>query len=420
MGRTPNPSRAAPTSTRLLAMPNHAPLLPAWDDGDGVRRASDLFVAAYGTAPAGVWAAPGRVNLIGEHLDYNGGFSLPFALPHRTFVALAPRVDDSVRLVSDLAPDAPWTGSVDDLGPGRASGWIAYAGGPAWVLRDEGLPIGGFDAALASCVPLGAGLSSSAALETAVALALDEVFNQGTLGVDDAGRARLAAACVRAENEVAGAATGGMDQAAALRSTRGHALLIDSSDATVSQVPLDLDPAGLAILVIDTRAPHALADGQYASRRAACERAAERLGVRTLSEVDDTAAALARLDDPVEVARARHVFTEQERVRRVVDLVSAGRLREIGPDLDGSHASLAGDYEVSCPELDVAVDAARRAGALGARMTGGGFGGSAIALVDTDAVSQVADAVAAAFADHGFAPPAFLAATASAPGERVG
>ena len=136
--------------------------------------------------------------------------------------------------------------------------------------------------------------------------------------------------------------------------------------------------------------------------------------------MDDTAAALARLDDPVEVARARHVFTEQERVRRVVNLVSAGRLREIGPDLDGSHASLAGDYEVSCPELDVAVDAARRAGALGARMTGGGFGGSAIALVDTDAVSQVADAVATAFADHGFAPPAFLAATASAPGERVG
>ena len=119
-------------------MPNHAPLLPAWDDADGVRRASDLFVAAYGTAPAGVWAAPGRVNLIGEHLDYNGGFSLPFALPHRTFVALAPRADDSVRLVSDLAPDAQWTGSVDDLGPGRASGWIAYAGGPAWVLRDEG------------------------------------------------------------------------------------------------------------------------------------------------------------------------------------------------------------------------------------------------------------------------------------------
>ncbi len=401
----------------------HAPLLPAWDDADGVRRASALFAAAYGSAPTGVWAAPGRVNLIGEHLDYNGGFSLPFALPHRTFVALAPRADGTVRLVSDLAPDSPWTGAVDDLGPGRASGWVTYAGGPAWVLRDEGLPIGGFDAALASCVPLGAGLSSSAALETAVALALDEVFNQGALGVDDAGRARLASACVRAENEVAGAATGGMDQAAALRSSRGHALLIDSSNASVTQVPLDLDAAGLAILVIDTRAPHALADGQYASRRAACERAAERLGVRTLCEVDagDSAAALARLVDPVELARARHVFTEQERVRRVVDLVSAGRrLREIGPDLDGSHASLAGDYEVSCPELDVAVDAARRAGALGARMTGGGFGGSAIALVEADAVTEVADAVAAAFAEQGFAPPAFLTATAAGPGTRVG
>ena len=404
---------------RLRVMSNHLSLLPAWDDAEGVRRASELFLATYGGRPDGVWAAPGRVNLIGEHLDYNGGFSLPFALPHRTFVALARRDDEFVRLVSDLGAGEPWTGSLDDLGPGRAAGWIAYAGGPAWVLRDEGLPVGGFDAAIASCVPLGAGLSSSAALETAVALALDELFHDGTLGADDAGRTRLAAACVRAENEVAGAATGGMDQAAALRTTAGHALLIDSHDASVRQVPLDLDAAGLAVLVIDTRAPHALADGQYASRRAACERAAARLAVRTLCEVADPEAALARLHDPEEVRRARHVFTEQERVRRVIDLVSASRLSEIGPDLDGSHASLAGDYEVSCRELDVAVSAARDAGARGARMTGGGFGGSAIALVERGAESRVADAVASAFAEHGFNPPAFLVARASAPGGRV-
>nr|NLI50290.1 galactokinase [Propionibacterium sp.] len=401
-------------------MLNRSSFLPAWDTPEGIRRSSDLFVAAYGSRPAGVWAAPGRVNLIGEHLDYNGGFSLPFALPHRTFVALAPRADEQVRLVSDLAPDAVWSGTLDDLGPGRASGWVAYAGGPAWVLRDEGVPVRGFDAAVASCVPLGAGLSSSAALETAVALALDEVFNQGALGADDAGRARLAAACVRAENEVAGAATGGMDQAVALRSTLGHALLIDSSDASVTQVPLDLEAADLTILVIDTRAPHALADGQYASRRATCERAAARLGVRTLCQVEDPEAALGRLEDRLEIARARHVFTEQGRVRRVVEAVSAGRLREIGPDLDASHASLAGDYEVSCPELDVAVEAARRAGALGARMTGGGFGGSAIALVERAKASAVRDAVAASFAAHGFAAPEFLVASASAPGGRVG
>lgn len=401
-------------------MSNHLSLLPAWDDAEGVRRASELFLATYGGRPDGVWAAPGRVNLIGEHLDYNGGFSLPFALPHRTFVALARRDDEFVRLVSDLGAGEPWTGSLDDLGPGRAAGWIAYAGGPAWVLRDEGLPVGGFDAAIASCVPLGAGLSSSAALETAVALALDELFHDGTLGADDAGRTRLAAACVRAENEVAGAATGGMDQAVALRSTLGHALLIDSRDASVTQVPLDLDAAGLAILVIDTRAPHALADGQYASRRQTCERAAARLGVRTLCQVDDPQAALARLEDSLEAARARHVFTEQGRVRRVVDLVSAGRLREIGPDLDASHASLAGDYEVSCPELDVAVASARSAGALGARMTGGGFGGSAIALVERDRVAAAMDAVATAFADRGFEPPGFLVAVASAPAGRVG
>ena len=404
------------------AAPNADPTapLPAWDTAEGVLRASGLFADAFGAAPLGVWAAPGRVNLIGEHLDYNGGYSLPFALPHRTFVALTPRADDAVRLVSDLAPGAVWTGSLDDLAPGRASGWIAYAGGPAWVLRDEGLPIRGFDAAVASCVPLGAGLSSSAAIEAAIGLGLDEVFNEGRLGADDPGRARLAAACVRAENEVAGAATGGMDQAAALRTTAGHAILIDSRDASLAQVPLDLEGAGLALLVIDTRAPHALADGQYASRRATCEGAAARLGVRTLCEVPDAAAALAHLDDTLEARRARHVFTEQARVRDVVALVGAGRLRDIGPDLDASHASLALDYEVSCPELDVAVDAARHAGAVGARMTGGGFGGSAIALVDRERVPAVADAVAAAFAAHGFTPPAFLVATASAPGARVG
>ncbi len=268
-------------------MSNHLSLLAAWDDAEGVRRASELFLATYGGPPDGVWAAPGRVNLIGEHLDYNGGFSLPFALPHRTFVALARRDDEFVRLVSDLGAGEPWTGSLDDLGPGRAAG-IAYAGGPAWVPRDEGLPVGGFDAAIASCVPLGAGLSSSAALETAVALALDELFHDGTLGADDAGRTRLAAACVRAENEVAGAATGGMDQAAALRTTAGQALPIDSHDASVRQVPLHLDAAGLAVLVVDTRAPHALADGQYASLlRAACERAAARLAVRTPCEAAD-------------------------------------------------------------------------------------------------------------------------------------
>lgn len=394
--------------------------LPAWDTAEGIRRAAELFVAAYGSRPAGVWAAPGRVNLIGEHLDYNGGLSQPFALPHRTFVALAPRADERVRLVSELDPVAVWSGTLDDLGPGRASGWRSYAGGPAWVLRDEGVPVGGFDAAVASCVPLGAGLSSSAALETAVALALDEVFNHGALGADDAGRAKLAAACVRAENEIAGAATGGMDQAVALRSTLGHALLIDSSDASVAQVPLDLEAAGLVILVVDTRAPHALADGQYASRRDTCERAAARLGVRTLCEIEDPEAALGRLEDPLEIARARHVFTEQSRVQRVVGLVSAGRLREIGPELDASHASLAGDYAVSCPELDVAVASARRAGALGARMTGGGFGGSAIALVERDAVAAVTTAVAAAFAEHGFDAPAFLVASAAEPGGRVG
>jgi galactokinase len=297
-----------------------------------------------------------------------------------------------------------------------------------WALREDGLDVPGFDAVVDGHVPLGSGLSSSAALECAVAVALDDVAGLGLAG-SDAGRARLAAACVRAENDIAGAPTGGMDQAASLRAREGTALLLDCRDFEVEHVPFDLPAAGLALLVMDTRAHHSLVDGQYGSRRDACEEAAKLLGVSSLREVavEDLDGALARIaasvDDPEQAdeiqRRVRHVVTEIARVRQLADLLADGRVHDVGPLLDASHASLRDDYEVSSPELDVAVEAARQAGALGARMTGGGFGGSAIALVADADVESVAAAVAAAFGREGFPAPAFLRAVPSAPAGRV-
>ena len=389
-------------------------------------RTAAAFRAAFGREPDGVWAAPGRVNLIGEHVDYQAGWCLPFALAQRTVVAVGARDDDRLRLRSAQRPDGDgWTGRIADVGPGRVEGWAGYAAGVPWALRAEGFTVPGVDALFDGAVPLGAGLSSSAALECALALAVDDLAGLG-LAADDAGRARLAAACVRAENEIAGAPTGGMDQAAALRCRPGHALLLDCRDFSATQVPFDPAADGLAVLVIDTRAHHALVDGRYGSRREACARACELLGVATLRDVApaDLDAALARITaaagDPGSGdelrRRVRHVVGEIDRVRRLAALLAEGRLRDTGPLLDASHASLRDDYQVSCDELDVACEAALAAGALGARMTGGGFGGSAIALVEAGAVVATAAAVTAAFASRGFSAPAFLPAVPSAAG----
>lgn len=407
---------------------------PQWyDPGDPAQAAADVaaaFRAAYGHDPDGVWAAPGRVNVIGEHVDYNGGLCLPFAVPARTFAAVARRADDVVRVRSVQKPEPAdgWEGDLADVAPGTVDGWAGYAVGVPWALRENGFDVPGVDVVVDGRVPLGAGLSSSAALECAVAVALDELAGLG-LGGDDAGRARLAAACVRAENEIAGAPTGGMDQAASLRGRAGSALLLDCLDFSLVPVPFDLAAHGLELLVMDTRVHHALVDGQYGSRREACAEAAALLGVGTLREVppDGLEAAAGRLRDLVEdpeqadevVRRVRHVVTEIARVVAVADLLRGDRVREVGPLLDASHASLRDDYEVSCAELDVACDAARGAGALGARMTGGGFGGSAIALVAADRTDAVAAAVAQAFARNGFGPPAFLRAVPAGPAARL-
>jgi len=399
---------------------------PAWSTAEGVARATRLFRKAFDGEPTGVWAAPGRVNLIGEHTDYAGGLCLPVALPHRTYVALRPRDDGHVRLVS-AQERTPWAGDLVDVGPGRVDGWAGYVVGVAWAmadgLADAGVAVPGFDAAVDSCVPFGAGLSSSAALECAVAVALDELTGAG-LSADDDGRARLAALCVRAENEVAGAPTGGLDQASALRCRRDHALLVDfGRDGAARHVAAAL--GDLALLVIDTRAPHRLVDGQYGARRASCLRAAEILGIPALGVLTDLEGVAERLrgagdpDAETLVRRVRHVVTENARVREVAAMLEAGRPADVGPVLTAGHASLRDDYEVTCPELDLAADTATASGALGARMVGGGFGGSVLALVPRTSAGKVAEAVATAFAGAGFAAPGFLVAEPADAASRV-
>jgi galactokinase len=369
------------------------------------------FAAAYGFSPDGVWSAPGRVNLMGEHTDYNSGLCLPMALPHRTFAAASARTDGQLRIRS-AQQTHPWEGSLDEVGDGRPPGWPAYAAGVPWaVAQAVGRELPGLDLWIDGHVPPGAGLSSSAAIECAVAAALSDLAELG-LGETDAGRATLAAACNRAENVVARAPTGGMDQAASLRCTGGHALLLDCRDGSVEQVPLDLAVHRLAWLVIDTRAAHQLVDGQYGERRATCEAAARVLGVSSLREVEasDLDVTLDRLPYNATRRRVRHVVTEIERVRETVDLLRAGRVEDVGPVLDTSHVSMRDDYEISCAELDLAVETACAAGALGARMTGGGFGGSAIALVPEDRQAEIGVAVVSAFAEAGFGTPGIIPA----------
>ncbi|NHA66697.1 galactokinase [Phycicoccus flavus] len=373
---------------------------------------------AFGADPDGVWSAPGRVNLIGEHTDYNAGLVLPIALRQRTVAAVTVRDDDLLRLHSVQAGETVEV-PLGEVGPGRPQGWTAYVAGVLWALREAGHAVRGMDVTVDSDVPLGAGLSSSAALECAVGAAASDLFDLGLLD-DDAARARLADACVRAENEVAGAATGGMDQSAALLCREGSALLLDCRDGATEHVPFDLAAAGHVLLVTDTRAAHALNDGQYEKRRRACERAAAELGVDTLRDVpaDGLEEALARLSDDELRRRARHVVTEIARVRQAVTALRDGDLAEVGRLFAASHASLRDDYEVSCEELDVSVEAATGAGALGARMTGGGFGGSSIALLPEDAVDDAVAAVRAAFAARGWDEPRCFAVTPGPPAAR--
>ena len=370
--------------------------------------ATDLFQATYGRPAQGSWSAPGRVNLIGEHTDYNKGLVLPFAIDARASVAAARNDDGVVRVTSAQRPGAPVELALADIRPGGSGhDWFSYLFGVHWVLTQSGLELGGADLALDSQVPVGAGLSSSAAVECATGLALTALFDHR---LDPAELARVAQ---KAENDYVGMPCGLMDQMASATCRAGNVLFFDVGEETTENIPFDTAASGLSVLVIDTRAHHSLADGEYAKRRASCEQAVAQLGLDSLRDIpfDDLAAALARLDDDVLRRRVRHIVTENERVTAVVQRLRTGAVADIGPDLTASHVSLRDDYEVSATELDLAVDAALVAGALGARMTGGGFGGSVIALVPDSAADAVGESVTAAFAARSLTLPVIRSVT---------
>lgn len=385
----------------------------------GAQQVREDFARLYGAEPEGVWSAPGRVNLIGEHTDYNDGFVMPFALPHVTTAAVTRRTDGVLRLHSaDIEGGAGPAVELrlDALAPETDRTWTAYPAGVVWALREAGHPVTGADIHLSSTVPTGAGLSSSAALEVVVALALNDLYELGLQ------RWQLARLCQRAENVYVGAPTGIMDQTASACCEQGHALFLDTRDLSQQQIPFDLAAEGMRLLVVDTRVKHAHSDGEYGKRRAGCEKGAALLGVDALRDVpyDGLDAALARLGDDEEVRRlVRHIVTEDQRVERVVSLLESGDTRAIGPVLTEGHASLRDDFRISCPELDLVVDTALEAGALGARMTGGGFGGSAIVLAEESDVEAITKAVQAAFETAGFTAPRTFEAVPSAGARRL-
>jgi galactokinase len=364
-----------------------------------------------GRQPAGVWGAPGRVNLIGEHTDYNEGYVMPFALAQRVLIAAAPR-NDGTWSVTSLNNDSTKIFSAADLNPGMA-GWQSYVAGVVWALQEAGHRVGGADLVLASDVPEGAGLSSSAALECAVLTALADLNDLDIVGI---ARAKLAR---RSENVFVGAPTGLMDQAASTLCTAGHALFFDCRTDAAEQVLFDTTSAGLEILVLDTKTPHALVDSEYAARRASCEDAARLLGIPALRDVTDLDAALDQLPDPVLKRRVRHVVTENARVLEAADVLRAEWIADLAPLLDASHESMRDDFEITVPQVDLAVETARSSGALGARMTGGGFGGCIIALVELGDSERIGEAIVESFGAAGYGPPVYFTAVPSTGAQRL-
>lgn len=353
------------------------------------------------------YAAPGRINLIGEHTDYNLGFALPIALPQRTVATFTPADDDAITVVSDRA-DAPVCVRLGTA-PGEVTGWAAYVAGVVWALRQGGHPVPGGTMSITSDVEMGSGLSSSAALECAT---LGAIALAAGVRIDVKEQARLAQ---RAENEYVGAPTGLLDQLAALFGRDATAVLIDFADLTVTPVVFNPESAGVALLLIDSRERHSHAGGDYAARRASCERAAGDLSAPSLRVVADRGRAdLSLVRDPVDARRARHVLSENQ---RVIDCVAALRnsdYPEAGRIFTASHASMRDDFEITTERIDLIACTAVRAGALGARMTGGGFGGCVIALVPLDHIEKVGDAVRHAAIDAGFERPTVTRTRAAA------
>ena len=357
------------------------------------------FLETFGEEADLIAAAPGRVNLIGEHIDYSDGLVLPFAIKDRTFAAIRKRDDLIVRIASVQRRNRIVTVNILDVKPGRKGEWERYALGVLWSMGVKT----GVDLLIDGQVPLGAGLSSSAALECSVATAINHSFD---LGFDLETLARLTQ---RAENVYVGVPCGIMDQSVSLMATVGSALLLDCRDLSTQNIPFDVASSGLELLIIDTQAHHALTDGGYAERRASCESVVAKLKIKSLRDLS-----MQQLDSQkdqiseVEYQRARHAVSEMQRVLQCVTALTAKDFAVVGKLLNQSHRSLRDDYTVSCPELNVAVEAANNAGALGSRMVGGGFGGSAIALIEVSKTRKTIDAIENAFTINKFKAPRFF------------
>jgi galactokinase len=357
------------------------------------------FLETFGEEPDLVAAAPGRVNLIGEHIDYSEGFVLPFAIKDRTLAAVRKRDDSTVRIASVQRRNKIVSVDIKNVKPGLKGEWERYALGVLWSMGVTS----GVDLMIDGHVPLGAGLSSSAALECSVATAMNHLFDMG-FNLEE-----LARLTQKAENQYVGVPCGIMDQSVSLMATNGFALLLDCRDLSTRNIPFDVASHGLELLIIDTQAHHALTDGGYAERRASCESAAAKLSVKSMRELT-----MAQLDSSrdqlteTEFIRARHAVSEMKRVLDCVEALGKGDFVKVGQLINASHISLRDDYTVSCPELDTAVDASLAAGALGSRMVGGGFGGSAIALIEASKTTQTIRAVEKAFAEKKFKAPRFF------------
>jgi len=359
----------------------------------------EKFLEIFGEEPDLIAAAPGRVNLIGEHIDYSEGFVLPFAIKDRTTAAIRKRDDSVVRIASAQRRSKIVTVDINNVKPGLKGEWERYALAVLWSMGVKT----GVDLLIDGHVPLGAGLSSSAALECSVATAVNHLFDMG-FSLED-----LARLTQKAENQYVGVPCGIMDQSVSLMATIGSALLLDCRDLSTRNIPFDVASSGLELLIIDTQAHHALTDGGYAERRASCESVAAKLGIKSMREL--TMPALESAKDQltqVEFIRARHAVTEMKRVLDCVEALSEANFEKVGELINQSHISLRDDYTVSCPELDTAVSASLAAGALGSRMVGGGFGGSAIALIDAAKTSETIKTVEKAFAEKKFKAPRFF------------
>ena len=370
------------------------------------------FIKHFGAEPNGVWSAPGRVNLIGEHTDYNEGFVLPFAIDRRTYAAISSRTDGIARVASGFTDEVVEI-PIEKISKDSVSGWSGYPLGVAWALMQAGAKPSGFDLYVESNVPVGAGLSSSAAIECSVAMAVNDLWGANL------DRSALAKIGQRAENEIVGAPTGIMDQTASLFGVVDHVVFLDCRSLYAEAIPLGLQQNSLEIVVMDTKVSHRLVDGGYAARRAACEEGAKQMGVSSLRDlsVDDLSRAQSVLD-PLVYKRTRHVVTENARVLETVELLKSSGPQAIGELLYASHESMRDDFEISIDELDCAVETAMKVGAVGARMTGGGFGGAAIALIHSSKVAELKSAVSKSFEARAFAKPELFSVLADAGAKR--